>query len=392
MSGTIGDRITVTEKRIQRGPRSEDGDLTLRVGGTELRGWTRVRVTRSVERLPADFDIEMTDVVPGTVDAVSVRPGDRCEILIGTDKVMTGYVNLWAPTIDANSHSIRVAGRSLSQDLVDCNAEYPHAAIFNCSALQIAQSFAKAYPGLTITSDVNDADATKIFPTYLISRTDTPFSIIERACRWASLIAYDKADGSVLLTREGKTKSSGAIKQGENVERATHTLADYETFQTYNVYNQSFWMMEDKGAAIGLVGKASDPNVKRNRQKFLVQEMEDKDQSFSQKRATWESARRMGRGQKVQVRVDSWRGGGTLWEPNTLVTVDLPAWKVVGKTYVLGDVTFMRDDNGTHAELGLMLPGSYMPEPVLLQPIKPQYLPRNYPGVPKSTDPPGQNP
>lgn len=361
----------------------DDGDLTLKVHGVELRGWTRVRVTRSVERVPADFEIELTDVVPDEQKAVSVSPGDKCEVWIGNDKVITGYVNLWSPTIDATAHSIRVAGRSLSQDLVDCNAEWPKGQISNCSALQIAQGFAKAY-GITVTSDV-DAGPTILF--YLIARTDTAFSIIERACRWASRLAYDQPDGSLLLTTEGKKKAAGAIKQGENVERATHVWNDYETFKTYNVYNQSTQAFENMGGGPSLVAHATDPNVKRNRQKFMVQEMDEPRQNYSEQRAKWEAARRMGRAHKLQVRVDSWRSGGKLWEPNTLVTVDLPAWKIVGKSYVLGDVTFLRDDKGTHADLGLMLPGSYLPEPVLLTPVPQIFLQKNA-TLPASTDPP----
>ncbi|WP_410819059.1 phage baseplate assembly protein, partial [Paraburkholderia sp.] len=50
-------------------------DLTLVAGGRQLSGWTRVRVSRGVERCPSDFQIEMTEKYPGDAFDITVQPG-----------------------------------------------------------------------------------------------------------------------------------------------------------------------------------------------------------------------------------------------------------------------------------------------------------------------------
>ena len=89
------------------------------------------------------------------------------------------------------------------------------------------------------------------------------------------------------------------------------------------------------------------------------------------RRAIWEMNRRIARAAEIVVTTDSWRdGGGTLWTPNTLIPVTLPKLKIVDETWLLGEVTYIRnEEEGTIAELTIMRPEAYLPEPVALQPI-----------------------
>lgn len=335
--------------------------------------------------MPSDFDIELTDINPDDGSGVSVQPGDKCQVMLGADLVITGFVNVFAPTIDRSAHSIRVSGRSLSQDLVDCSAEWPNGQIVGASALVVAQNLAKPY-GLTISCAV---DPGQTIPQFNLNIGDSAFAIIERVCRYSALIAYDQPDGSVILNQVGKTKAASGVKQGVNVERATYIWNDAEQYSEYDVFGLSMAILSDAGVAFNLVAAAADPNMKRHRKKFTVCEAGAAGEDISKKRALWEAARRIGRAHKVQVRVDSWRdSAGTLWAPNTLINVDLPAWKIVNQTYCIGEVTFIRDESGTHADLVLMLPDSFLPQPVNLLPVI-RDITAATPGTPASTDPPG---
>src|SRR4051812_44450714 len=100
-------------------------DLTLIANTTRISGWTSVRVTRGIERLPSDFEISMTERYPGEIGAISVHPGDQCTIQLGRDTVLTGYVDRYIPSIDGCSHSICITGRGRCADLIDCSAEWP---------------------------------------------------------------------------------------------------------------------------------------------------------------------------------------------------------------------------------------------------------------------------
>ncbi|EPZ6639477.1 phage baseplate assembly protein, partial [Escherichia coli] len=52
-----------------------------------------------------------------------------------------------------------------------------------------------------------------------------------------------------------------------------------------------------------------------------------------------------------------------LWEPNTLIPVNMPAFRLPDTELLLADVTYMRDDNGTHARMTLMPPAAFEVQP-----------------------------
>ena len=106
------------------GPPSGWNDtLTLTVGNQVLTGWQRVSVTRPLAAIPSSFDLEVTERYPNVSD-IDVQPGQPCTVKIGTDLVLTGYVDRYAASIAPGAHSIRISGRSKSEDLVYCYAVF----------------------------------------------------------------------------------------------------------------------------------------------------------------------------------------------------------------------------------------------------------------------------
>lgn len=347
-------------------------ELTLQINGTtQLKGWLQIAVTRSLERLPSTFDVGLTErYTDGSL--VVARAGDACEVFLGADRVVTGYINRYMPSFDKSSHSIRISGRSKSQDLVDCSAEWKGAQIIGSSALQIAQKLAHPY-GITVTTDV---DVGPVIPKFSFMIGETPFDIMERVCRFSGLLIYDKTDGSVLLTQTGKTRAASGFAQGINVQAASFVEADDQTFQEYDIYPLSVNSFEDAGITNQPLAKQPDPNVKRHRLRFFVAESGAAGYDLTLKRAKWEAARRHGRSWRVAVTTDSWRdSAGKLWEPNTLATVDLPKLNVNKLELCIGEVTYRLDERGTTADLVLMLPDAFRPEPINLLPIVREVIP-----------------
>jgi prophage tail gpP-like protein len=87
---------------------------------------------------------------------------------------------------------------------------------------------------------------------------------------------------------------------------------------------------------------------------------------LAEARANWEMARRRGRSQAAVVTVDSWRDtAGTLWTPNALAPIQLPARKLMPPTpWVIAEVNFILDlERGTVADLTLMAPEAFTPAP-----------------------------
>jgi hypothetical protein len=104
-------------------PSTGQNDLQLIVNGTAWQGWQEVKVTRDCERVPASFDISATEKFPGLgqIDDVAISAGSPCTIKLGSDPVITGYVDRVVPTVDAGNHVLRIQGRSKLEDIVDCS-------------------------------------------------------------------------------------------------------------------------------------------------------------------------------------------------------------------------------------------------------------------------------
>lgn len=135
-----------------------DSDLdvvSLTVDGKIIEGWDSVRVTRGIERFPSDFDLGLMDYFPGNEDLQLVEEGMSCEVRIGDDLTLTGYVDDWEPALSRSRHEVRATGRSKCQDLVDCSAEWPNNVINASNALEIASRLASYY-GITVTTDVDE--------------------------------------------------------------------------------------------------------------------------------------------------------------------------------------------------------------------------------------------
>lgn len=353
-------------------------ELILEIGGHAFSGWSSIRVTRGIERLPSDFEIEMTEIYPGDVSTFQINPGDSCAVRLGNDVVVTGYIDRFAPMIDGGQHSITVCGRGKCSDLVDCSAEWPGGQISGANVLQIAQKLAEPYgvfsDGRSKNSIVVYTDATEIgpvIPVFNLNVGDAPFTIIEKVCRFAALLAYEDADGNLFLTRVGKNEAASGFEQGKNVQRAR---IEYSIDQRYSeVYGfiQSFDTLMDVGEIGNLQATAKDPNVMRHRRRAVIAEPGDSlGFPVLQKRVQWEVARRLGRSQALHVTVDSWRDvDGALWAPNTLAPVALPALKLPSATWLISEVTYSRNlMSGTTADLVLMPPDAFLPQPVVLLP------------------------
>ncbi len=352
-------------------------DLSLIVGGRQISGWTSIRVTRGIERVPSDFEIEMTELDPDGASSLVVQPGDACQVKLGNDLVITGYVDRFTPSIDSGRHSIRVVGRSKCADLVDCDAEWPGGQISGSSVLSIAQKLAAPYGKFSDGSKPNPilvstdvADLGPVIPQFNLNLGEKAFEIIERLCRLAALLAYDEPDGNLFLTRVGTTEAASGFKQGVNVQSASITYSIDQRYSEVLAFIQSLDTFLDLGDDGNLLATVTDPNVARHRRKIVLAESGDSGFEVAKKRADWEVARRSGRSRQLIVVTDGWRdSAGVLYTPNTLVPVEFPALKLPLSKWLISEVTYSRDnETGTTARLTIMPPDAFLPQPVVLLP------------------------
>ncbi|MEO6920526.1 MAG: phage baseplate assembly protein [Collimonas sp.] len=351
-----------------------DDDLTLTINDRVMAGWTDIRVTRGIERCPSDFDIGLTELYPGDASAFVVQEGDSCQVKIGGDLVITGYVDRFIPSVSEGQHAIRVVGRSKCADLVDCSAEWPGGQISGSSVLGVAQKLAHPY-GISVSAT---ADVGLPIPQFNLNLGETPFDIIEHICRYSALLAYDDTDGNLVLSRVGTVQAGSGFTLGENVQSASIAYSMDQRFSEYKAFIQSMDVTSDLGDLGNLIAIATDANVLRPRRRFIIAESGDSDFTVAKKRVEWEAVRRFGRSNQLHLTTDSWRDkSGQLWTPNTLARISLPRLKLLDANWIISEVTYSRnEESGTTADLVIMPPEAFFPQPVLFQPA-PADVPAN---------------
>lgn len=342
-------------------------------------GWTSVRLTTGIESCPGDFDISATDAFPSSATEALIVPGMECCIYIGKQIVLTGYVDRVSYTISGSNHDVRIVGRSKCADIVDCSAEFTTFQMINANTLQLAQSLCAPF-GINVYA-IGDIDNAQV-PQFDVILSETPYDIIERVARYMALLAYDDHNGDLILSRVGSLKMSSGFKQGVNVQAAWSELSMDQRYSVVECVLLSVDTLftdpddpDSPTAAQSLVDDlcpgaiAHDTGVPRLRPLIIVAEQGDLYYQVAQQRCLWEVSRRWGRSQAIRVICDSWfDSDGNLWQKNALAPIDIPAVKISGVQWVIGSVTYLRDEQGTRADLTLMPPEAFLPEPIILQP------------------------
>lgn len=377
-------------------PPGASDTLSLVVGNQQWIGWQRIAVTRSMDSVPANFDLEVTEHYPLAAD-VSMQPGSPCQVLIGNDVVITGYIDRYAAAVSPQQHSVRISGRSKSEDLVDCSAfvgqaDDPGFQVYGGTALSIAQELAQPY-GVTIASIAGPGAE---IPQFNIDFGQTVWEIIDRITRFSKLIAYDMPDGSIQLAQAGTESMASGFYQAQNVEQAQVSYSMDERFSEYEGHMLSSYAFSDQaGLDATKVGDVvKDEGVPRFRRRYILSEQSLNSNFLAHDRAQWECNRRKGRSQAVTLTCDGWRdAAGKLWAINHKAPLQIPAIKLQTSDWLIAGLTFQRDEGGQHCIVTMMPPEAFAPEPVgNLNIVLQDDLEKNNPTAPAAGTGQGQDP
>lgn len=326
-----------------------------------ITGWNRLTITRGIERIPNNFDLQMTEKIPNS-ETVEVSEGSKCKVYIGDDLVVTGYVDRVIPQITHNQHMIQVVGRGLCSDLVDCSAVWKGMQFQNSTVKSIAESLCEDF-GIEVVSTIE----TDVVSVQNINLGETSGAVIDRVCRVAQVLYYENEKGNLVLSRESTETASGSLTQGSNVESATYVRGMDQRYSHYIVVIPSAPLSMDQSSdpSIGYY-TIKDPTMPRFRPLYVIPEDGDAGFVVAEKRARWELNRRYGRSNMVRVTVSSWRDfNGDLYKPNTQIQLNIPKIKVQLQNWLIGEVTYRIDDNGTRCDMIVMPVGAFTPEPIV---------------------------
>ncbi|RQR12401.1 phage baseplate assembly protein [Burkholderia stagnalis] len=351
-------------------PAADEVRVLLTQDGLSLTGWKSVRITRSIEFATSSFDLACS-ADANTLKLVA-KEGAPIKVSIGDDVVLTGYVETIESIMTPRTHDVRISGRGKLADLIDCSCRIDKINA-NTKLLDLCMAIAQPYSVKVSIAD----DATQkllgqipVLPRQLVSITETAWEVIERYARYCGVLVYEGSDGDLVIATAGTEQGDSGVALGENIEAIVCTKTTLGTFSTFNAVLSAYSMgADDEGVEnLPVVTVIAKSTTGRLRPTYFVSEQSSTDRLFVEKRVNWMASRAYGRSRRVRVMVDNWRDAdGVPWTPNINYPVSADAVGVPDSTMLLlAEVTYIRNENGTHAELVFGPRQGFIPEPVAL--------------------------
>jgi prophage tail gpP-like protein len=338
----------------------DDPRLALKLGGKRYEGWTSARITRSIESVCGEYDVEIVAREFTDAPRWPLRTGEECTIEIDGETVITGYIDAINPQIDDRSYGIAITGRDRAGDLVDCSAVAKPGSWTGQSIEAIASELAKPF-GIDIVAKVSTGEKVKRFA---LQQGETVYAAIERLARYRGLLAVSNARGQVELIRPGAGDVVAQLVEGKTMIAGSATHDARDRFSDYIIKGQSSGDDRLNGkAAASIKGEARDPALARYRPLIVIGEDQSTVANLRQ-RAAWEASTRAAKAQRAQISVPGWRTpSGELWRPDLLVGVKSPFLLVEG-TMLVSEVALAKDDRGTVTDLTVTPPEAWSLLPV----------------------------
>jgi len=337
-----------------------DNHVTLTVNNIEYGGWKSVEISADLERQFRTFKLDITWQWPGQTVAVPIKPGDPCEVRIGQDLLLTGYVFKAPIRYDGRQVSLTIEGSSKTQDLVDCAARNRPSQWQEQPLLSIVQALAMEYSLMVVNQIPETARLTK----HTIVPGETVFQSIDRLLSLLRVFSTDDEEGRLVLASPGSGgRASDVLELGKNILSANAPMDYSQVFSEYRVIGQQKGSDKQSGAAVSEVeSTAADLTFKRRRT-TIINEGTQLTFELAQQRAQWESATRMGRAQTTTYQVQGWRqANGDLWRHNTLVRVKDPVLGFDGDL-LISKVTYSLSAQGSVTTLQVAPPHTFDANP-----------------------------
>ena len=328
-----------------------------------------MQVVRSIKGLSGSFSLGVTDNWTGTGPVV-IRAGDLCVLKIGGETVITGYVDGFENSLDANGHQITVSGRDKTADLVDCSAIVGEGEILNQDLEGLARAMARLF-GVEVKAEVSGGSP---FTNFSIQPGESVFTALDRAAKLRGLLFTTDGSGALVLTRVGEKRARGALVEGKNIKAISFTTDTKDRFSQYIVKAQKTGTDEDHGAnAAHVKAEASDATVVRYRPLVVIAE-DQANTADAQKRAEWEAKTRAANAVTVTVTVQGFEqsDGGSLWAINELVSLESQTMGLKQALLVSEIRMQMSENSGRETQLTLVRADAFLPEPVVVKKGEPE--------------------
>ncbi|WP_439861634.1 phage baseplate assembly protein [Pseudomonas sp. MBLB4136] len=324
-------------------------EVRLAVDGTEWGGWQSYRINLGMQQLAGSFELRLTERWAGQDSRRALRFGAPCTLHYDGELLITGYLDNVAPTYNGQDHSLMVAGRDKTADLVDCSA--PATQWIGRSLAAVARELCAPF-GIAV---IDLAGANAPFRSLKPNDGETVFEMLDQAARIRGVLLITDGRGNLVITRAGTERANDALRLGDNILSASGNFDLRDVFSSYSLKGQQpgdDWLSGETAAAV--LAKASDSRIKRHRPLTLIADA-PLDAAGARDRVIWERNVRWGRSQSVTYSVQGHRQrNGALWRPNMLAPVFDAYQFLDGEERLITDLTYILDEQGERSDLTVM--------------------------------------
>ena len=332
------------------------------IEGRKFSRWKTLSVQRGLEQACSTFGFTASAPRPFDVNPIGVSPGQLAVIGIGTDKLITGFVDVVEGSGSKDNHLFSISGRSKVGDLVDCSVISKPRQFSSYSILNIAQSLADSYDiSVSLQAGVED----EIIKYYSVESTASVLEAISRLARLRGLLLFDDPAGGLILGRAGSSKTSDALKVPGNALTMQLTCDASRRYSEYLCKGQSAGDDDNFGTiTTEIEGSAFDAGNNRNRTKVIKPETKAR-KKFCLSRAQWEASTRLGKSTRVTATVRGWRQStGVLWAPNQNTICTFPDIGLNDAQLLISKVSYSLTEEGQITTLTLLPENAFLAQPI----------------------------
>ncbi len=401
--------------------------VTFRVGNRELSSadvpFKSVRITHSIEQLAGTFSI---DVSGGWAKPLGfgVEKGMSCEVFIGNDAVITGYLDNIEVQASPTQHTISFDGRDKSGDLVDCSApprewvgmSFEHVAVELCRPFGVdLYRQVKTGPAGYITPDKTHEpcpierchNGGEKLPRKATNSGETIHRTLEKLAKLQGVLLISDRKGGLLVTRAGLGgRAVDALAMGSNIKDirlqesfvnlfsditvkgqangATSTAAGTPVFTSVQSVKPSASIKRKAEVRSGSVlptNQVTRTTAADRYRPLIIMADSQADAKRCNEIAAWEASTREAKSKRITVVVQGWRqSDGSLWSINTLVRLRCP-WVREDEDLLICACEYTLDaSGGTTTRMQLTSPDAY----TVLKEIPKPTAPASGGGVPSN--------
>ncbi len=357
---------------------------------SEYEYWTEISITSELNTIARSFQIGTTAKLPQSADLLTAfNVGDEVQVYIGSNLVLTGYIDATPISYDGTNVNASIIGRSRTEDLIDCSPAwngYDFSSVVNSQKWSATRSVGDfVEPDITIAANqfknipLKQAVAQLIAPygIHLICELDndvvngninqtikedgTILQALQNLAGTTGLYFIDDEYGNLkIVDEEKRSHNLASLNLGQNVLSASAQFDGSKLFSAYRLLSSQKGSTNQTGKALQSFSDSIDNKVNR----FRYQCKSDQKQNGSdQSSKRTEAEYRRSLFYKTSYTVVGWRQfeGGELWKANTLATIQDDILNN-SQEMLITKVTYTLSNNGMLTTLECVPPAGFKPD------------------------------